>query len=384
MRSKNLSHLTVRAAALALLAGAVQAGAASGDGGVPSASGPTNDVPESVGAALYQRAKQQPQEREGRIALNTGIVAEARKCLAEHPGVSPAAPLREILVRRILLPAAERLFADAPTAENREQLRQLAEDVVKLPVYEGHLLVPEKARAGYVLAKLAIYPAPDAKPQDAEKHIRALAGAFPVRPELKEPEALHGQALVYAAQLACETGEKALADELCKTVAERYAGMKPALDVLAQAGHPAVFEGELTTLDGRTLSFPRDAKGKLVLLDFWATWCGPCRASLPHVKELHAKYKDRGVWIVGVSCDAPRAPETIDENRKKVADFVAAENCAWTQTYAGEWPKVATKYGVASIPTVFLLDREGRVLSASARGREEALIEQALAAPGGR
>jgi thiol-disulfide isomerase/thioredoxin len=333
---------------------------------------------ESVSGALYARAKSQPGSRDERIRLNSEILAEGRKCLADHPEVPRTSNQSEILVRRVLLPAAERLYENAPSPENRDTLRQLAEDVVSLPVYEGHLLVPEKTRAGYLRAKLAIYPKQGGPPQDAAKHIRALIEAFPVRPELKEPEALHGQALVYAAQLACEAGEKALAGELCKTIAERYLSASQALDVLAQAGHPALFEGELTTLDGKKLTFPGDGKGKIVLVDFWATWCAPCRASLPHVKALHEAYKDRGVLVVGVSCDMPRAPETVGENRQKVADFVTTNGYSWTQTYSGEWPKAAEKYGVSSIPRVFLLDREGRVLTTSARGREEELIRQAL------
>jgi thiol-disulfide isomerase/thioredoxin len=327
---------------------------------------------------LYSRAKRQPGDREERIKFNMAIVADGRKCLAEDPRMPKSSPDAEILLRRVILPAAERLYADAPTPENHNQLLKIADEVVRLPVYEGHLIVPEKPRAGYLAAKLAIYPTPDAKPQDAAKHILALIEAFPVRPELKEPDALHGAATVFAAQLAVETGEKALADELCKVVAEQYVSLSPALDVLAQAGQPAVFAGELTTLDGKKVTFPQDVKGKVVLLDFWATWCGPCKASMPHVKELHEKFKDHGVVIIGVSCDTPSGDETTEQNKTKVRDFVTKNDYSWTQTYSGEWPAVATKYGVNKLPTVFLLDQQGRVISATARGREDQLIERAL------
>jgi thiol-disulfide isomerase/thioredoxin len=341
-----------------------------------------NDVPESVGNSLYARARQQPANPAERLKLNAELLAAARQCLAEHPEVPRTAPLREVLVRRIMLPAAERMYADAPTEDNRSQLRQLATDVVQLPVYEGHMLVPEKVRAAEVLARLEIYPTRRAQPQSAATHIRALVNTFPADATYKDAAAFHGQALVCAAQLALQTREQALADEFCKGITEGHLDSQGALDVLAQAGHPALFECELTTLEGRKLSFPQDAKGKVVVVDFWATWCGPCKASMPHLKELHEKYKDRGVWIVGLSCDSPTGAESSAQNKKKVADFVSEKNYSWTHTYAGEWPKAAVKYGVSSIPKVFVVGPDGRILSASARGQEEKLIEKALASQG--
>ena len=85
--------------------------------------------------------------------------------------------------------------------------------------------------------------------------------------------------------------------------------------------------------------------------------------------------------MIGVSCDSPMAKETPEINRTKVADFIKTKDLSWTQTYSGSWPQVATKYGVGSIPTVFVLGKDGRILSATARGREGDLIERALANP---
>lgn len=345
------------------------------------ADSPGPDVPQEPITKLYTDAKTQPADKEQRLAKNAAILAGARQCLAEHPEVPATAPLREILVRRVMLPAAERMFADSPTADNRKQLRDLATEVVGVPVYEGHLIVPEKVRAAYILARLDIFAGPNEPPTDAAKHIRALVASFPPRPDSKDPEAFTGQATVYAAQLATEAGEKSLADEYCRTIAGRFLATENALTTLIQAGHAPVFEAAMTTLDGKPLVFPDDTKGKVVVLDFWATWCAPCVASMPHIKQLHEQFKDQDVLIIGVACDVPAANETPAQNKAKVADFVSGKGYSWAQTYSGEWPKAAVKYGVSRIPTVFVLGKDGRIVSATARGREEPLIRNALAAP---
>ncbi|MCP5537659.1 MAG: TlpA family protein disulfide reductase [Akkermansiaceae bacterium] len=339
------------------------------------------DLPQPPITQLYQDAKSQPNDKETRLTKNTDILVAARKILADHPEVPPTAPLREILVRRIMLPAAERIFADAPTPENRTQLRNIATDVVNVPVYEGHLIVPEKVRAAYILANMDIFPTPTSAPVDAGKHIRALVALFPPRAAIKEPTAFTGQATVYAAKLAIAAGEKALADEYCATISKHYLATENALTTLIQAGHAPVFEMEMTTLDGKKLSFPADTKGKVVVLDFWATWCGPCIASMPHIQKLQEKFKDQDVLIVGVSCDRPSSKETPEQNKTKVADFISNKGYNWIQTYSGEWPRSAVKYGVSRIPTVFVIGKDGRLISVTARGREEALINKALSLP---
>lgn len=339
------------------------------------------DLPHPPITKLYMEAKSQPVDKEERLEKNKGILVEAQKCMAEHPDVPPTAKLREIMLRRIMLPAAERIFRDAPTPENRKQLRDLATAVVKLPVYEGHLIVPEKVHAAVTLAKLDIYPDLKGKPVDAEKHIRALVALFPTRPDSESPKAFTGQAMVYAAQLATQIGEQTLADEYCTTIAKEFLSTKNALTTLIQCGHAPVFEAEMTTLDGKKLNFPADTKDKVVVLDFWATWCGPCIASMPHIKKLTEEFKGQDVLIIGVSCDKPSAKETPEQNKTKVADFISNKGYDWTQTYAGKWPDSAVKYGVTSIPTVFVIGKDGRVVSANARGREAAVIQKALTTP---
>lgn len=115
-----------------------------------------------------------------------------------------------------------------------------------------------------------------------------------------------------------------------------------------------------------------DLKGKVVLIDFWASWCGPCRKSMPEVKEIYAKYKDRGFEILGVSLD------------KKQEDWVAAINAdglPWKHVSDLQlWQsKAAQTYGVTSIPQTVLIDKNGNIAARNLHGFElEQKIEEFL------
>src|SRR5215471_9377422 len=116
------------------------------------------------------------------------------------------------------------------------------------------------------------------------------------------------------------------------------------------AGQTApAFEGRTT--EGKTLKFPADYKGKIVLLDFWATWCGPCRRELPNVTSAYEKYHTKGFDIIGISLDRPReGPQLVQ--------FTKDNNMPWPQVYDGQYWKaaVAVKYGVHAIPCPILVD----------------------------
>ena len=102
-------------------------------------------------------------------------------------------------------------------------------------------------------------------------------------------------------------------------------------------------------------------KGKVVLVDFWATWCGPCREELPNVVAAYEKYHARGFEIVGVS---------LDQDRGALTAFIAGHKMAWPQFFDGKgWEnKLAQAYGIHSIPATFLLDGEGRIAAKGLRG----------------
>jgi peroxiredoxin len=95
-------------------------------------------------------------------------------------------------------------------------------------------------------------------------------------------------------------------------------------------------------------------RGKVVLLEFWATWCPPCKAAVPELKELHGKYHDRGFAVVGVSVDADSGAAA------KVAQFSSSYNINYPLLIAND--KVTRAYSVMSIPVSFLISKDGTIV----------------------
>lgn len=122
------------------------------------------------------------------------------------------------------------------------------------------------------------------------------------------------------------------------------------------------FSLAFTALDGREVSLEA-LRGKVVLIDFWATWCGPCIAEIPNVRDVYAKYHDRGFEIIGVSLDD-------EKDRSKFIDLVAKEGVTWPQRFQGKGWKddLAKAYTISGIPAMFLLDADGRLVTTNARG----------------
>ena len=109
----------------------------------------------------------------------------------------------------------------------------------------------------------------------------------------------------------------------------------------------------MTSLDGKELT--RDSlKGKVVILDFWATWCPPCRAAIPHLVEIHKKYRDQGLVVVGISLDRG--------GKEEVADF-AERNHIDYDLVMGVNNAILKDFGdVSSIPTIIILNRQSEII----------------------
>jgi thiol-disulfide isomerase/thioredoxin/vacuolar-type H+-ATPase subunit D/Vma8 len=117
-------------------------------------------------------------------------------------------------------------------------------------------------------------------------------------------------------------------------------------------------------------------RGKVVVIDFWATWCGPCVAEMPKMKKLYAKYRDQGVEFIGVSLDQPKDEGGLDSLKQ----FVKDKGIEWPQYYQGKGWKgdFSSSWGVNSIPCVFVVDTEGKLYSVEARGKLDEMIPELL------
>ncbi|MGE5173017.1 MAG: TlpA disulfide reductase family protein [Betaproteobacteria bacterium] len=118
----------------------------------------------------------------------------------------------------------------------------------------------------------------------------------------------------------------------------------------AQSGGAVASDFTLQDLNGKNVKLS-DYKGKVVLLDFWATWCPPCRASIPAIEKIHKMYKDKGLVVLAVSLD--------DGGWDSVKSFITEYGITYTVLKGTE--DVAVNYMVRTIPMLLVLDKQGRI-----------------------
>ena len=200
----------------------------------------------------------------------------------------------------------------------------------------------------------------------AETAIRRLQQEFPQRGETHE-------LLLMVAQGYLDLDEISKARPLAQEVVGKASGelkeqAQSTVRKMDLIGNP--LDLTFTDLIGETVNI-KDYRGKVVLVDFWATWCGPCRAALPEVKETYEKYRGKGFEIVGIS---------FDKDKDVLVKFVGDEKVRWPQYFDGlGWEnKLGQKYEITSIPTVWLVDKKGHLRDLNGRQSLASKVEKLL------
>ena len=189
------------------------------------------------------------------------------------------------------------------------------------------------------------------------------------------------------AQAILNAGDRPAAIGIYQTLGEILSKSSQA-DIAAEAGKLTGMARRLESvgqeitidakqLDGQPLDWA-SYRGKVVLLDYWATWCGPCIAELPNIRKLYDVYHDRGFDVIGIS---------VDDNRDDLKAFVEKNQIPWTVTfYEGEdspglSQPLAIQFGVSTVPVALLVDQEGRLIALEARGADLAAWLERLLGP---
>jgi peroxiredoxin len=212
----------------------------------------------------------------------------------------------------------------------------------------------------------------DFYPRAHDEYAKALA-AYPGFPDALLED---GRTLAYMHQ-----------DDAAKARFQQYLKLQKTTDPNYQRAQRYIANPELarakmapafsvTTLDGQHISMD-DLQGKVVLLDFWATWCGPCREALPHLRDVAKKFQGQPLVVLSVSLDS-------DEDKWK--DFIAKNGMTWPQYRDGGFTSpIAKLFGVTAIPHTFTIDADGvlqeeHIGDASIEGKLKKLLAQAQAA----
>jgi thiol-disulfide isomerase/thioredoxin len=200
---------------------------------------------------------------------------------------------------------------------------------------------------------------------ELEQNIAAFAAAYPT-------DARADFLRFYFAKKA-QTSDPAKAEAIYNQLANSSnqqiaAQAAAALKMLNLARQP--LDLKFTALDGTSIDL-NNMRGKVVLVDFWATWCGPCMREVPNVVAAYQKYHDQGFEVIGIS---------LDHDSDAVLRVTKAKGMVWPQYFDGKgWQNsISTSFGIGSIPTMWLVGKDGLIADTQARDNLEPEIEKLL------
>jgi thiol-disulfide isomerase/thioredoxin len=154
--------------------------------------------------------------------------------------------------------------------------------------------------------------------------------------------------LILAVTAGCGAATESKTETTVKATAAKSVTSKPAVDTSELQPAPS---WALVDLQGKPVT-SESLKGKVVIVDFWATWCGPCRAAIPHLMELQKAYKDKGFEVVGVSVD--------QQGPGVVQSYVTKQQIPYTIAMGNQ--KIVSDFGgIRGIPTAFIISQDGKI-----------------------
>jgi thiol-disulfide isomerase/thioredoxin len=316
--------------------------------------------------AGLKTANVKPSSRKEMMAYMKDVAAvslqAADKILAQ---VKPADPLHDPAAKMKLESlmmlgrfgdekAAAEMATYAATLTNSPS-RDLAKEAQRLVlVSEAQQILSsgDAKAAGGLVEKMTAMLAADPDDMQTAGLAMQLAGAFEQMPD--------GEAVAASAYRGFGPAMSKSSNEQIRKMGDSFAGT---LRRLSLPGHPMEING--TLLDGKAFD-QKTLAGKVVLVDFWATWCGPCVAEIPNVLEQYEKYHKDGFEVVGIS---------LDQDREALEKFVGEQKLPWPilfeESKGDGWQHpLATFYGISGIPTVILIGRDGNVITLNARGEK--------------
>jgi len=239
--------------------------------------------------------------------------------------------------------------------------RALADSALAMPLTDAR-----RTEAEFILGMASIRVGESVRGAKVLQDLLARGGHHEIVPEAR----------IILAQTFAENGDGAAATALLDSViregrpdwaVERARLLRPGYRWI---GRPAI-DFAARALDGSNIRLS-DYAGRVVLLDFWATWCGPCRTTIPEIAQLYERYHAEGFDVIGVS---------LDTNEEALRSFIATYRMPWPQVFEGKgWQtEVGRTYGVNGIPALLLIDRGGRIRGNELRGRPlEEMVQRLL------
>ncbi|MCK5113183.1 MAG: redoxin domain-containing protein [Phycisphaerae bacterium] len=327
---------------------------------------------ENVPKDVFKEIKAQfPPRNMDPVAQKRILPARMQKVLELGKDAETKYPKAENLyqVQTIMLHAAGYLARQKNGKVTEKQYQEIADKILT-----SNAPVEDKVNTEFIVLSREVL-ANKMPEQQMGKKLEGLVKKYektPVAPKV----------LINAVVLSYQTKNQELADKYLDILKKKYPDnpdtkeLIAAIDRMPKAGGKTsgkIFEAKLKTLDGKTITMPKDTKGKIVVVDFWASWCGPCRRLIPHLIKFHDKYaKNADVMIIGIS---------LDKDEAAMKKYIKDAKIPWAITYTGKgWgDPTVKKYGIDGIPSVWIIGKDGKVVSTDAAGNEDKIVAKLLA-----